>query len=232
MLKVIKENEGIGIGLTISKKQVKYCRKRGLQVLLQDWKETDTKKLGKFDAVISIGAFEHFCSIDEYLEGIQENIYKEFFHFCNNSLKDGGKLYLQTMTWGDKVPKYPEEVNIHAPKRSDERIIGNISCLFPNSWLPTSKNQILKCSENFFDLIEINNGRQDYIRTFTEIDKVWHSPKSRKNWLKLKIIGKYIIDSDFRKNLKHKLEAIEYQHFREAFIRHLIDHYRMFFKKK
>ena len=41
MLKIIKDRGGCGKGLTVSKKQADYCRRKGLDVLLQDWKEVN-----------------------------------------------------------------------------------------------------------------------------------------------------------------------------------------------
>ncbi len=231
MLNYIRERDGFGIGLTVSRKQFEYCKDRALNVLLRDWKETSPRILGirSFDGIISIGALEHFCSINEYLEGKQETIYGDFFKFCYNNVKDNGRLYLQTMIWGDKIPRYPEDVDVKAPKGSDERVTGTISKLFPESWLPLSLEQIINSAKPYFNLISYNNGRQDYILTLTGIHKEWYN---NGGLITLKEIGRILIDKDFRKNIKYKLESIKYQHFREAFIRRLIDHYRMFFQKK
>ena len=46
----------------------------------------------------SLGAFEHFCSQEEYWEGRQEEIYRELFARMATVLPDGGRFYLQTMS--------------------------------------------------------------------------------------------------------------------------------------
>ena len=53
-----------------------------------------------FDAVASLGAFEHFCSPDDYLAGRQEEIYRDLFARVSSVLPPGGRFYLQTMVFG------------------------------------------------------------------------------------------------------------------------------------
>src|SRR3989344_5307974 len=93
ILKAIKLKGGNGLGLTLSRGQAAYCQKIGLDVRVLDWKNINKRTIGKFDAVISIGAFEHFCSVEEYLFGRQEEIYTQFFDLCASLIPVGGILY-------------------------------------------------------------------------------------------------------------------------------------------
>ena len=43
---------------------------------LYDARLLDRESFGEFDAVASLGAFEHFCSVEEYRDGRQEEIYR------------------------------------------------------------------------------------------------------------------------------------------------------------
>src|ERR1700748_1481726 len=52
----------VGVGVTLSSAQVAACRRHGLEVYLHDAREVDRARFGAFDAVASLGAFEHFCS--------------------------------------------------------------------------------------------------------------------------------------------------------------------------
>jgi cyclopropane-fatty-acyl-phospholipid synthase len=63
---------------TLSPKQVDVCRQNGLNAILCDWKELQPGELGKFDVVVSIGSFEHFCSVEEYFEGKRDEIGASF----------------------------------------------------------------------------------------------------------------------------------------------------------
>lgn len=76
MLKYIKDNGGHPVGITLSKAQAEHTKRHGFEVYLKDWRDLNAKDLGKFGAVISIGAFEHFCNVEQYLAGEQDKIYK------------------------------------------------------------------------------------------------------------------------------------------------------------
>ncbi|MDZ7694615.1 MAG: class I SAM-dependent methyltransferase [Balneolaceae bacterium] len=51
------------IGLTLSDAQAEACRKNGLEVYIKNCLEVTPDDYGTFDAVASLGAFEHFCSV-------------------------------------------------------------------------------------------------------------------------------------------------------------------------
>src|SRR6202035_2672685 len=60
-----------GLGVFWSSAQVAACRRHGLDVHLHDAREVTSDSFGPFDAVASVGGFEHFCSPDEYMAGRQ-----------------------------------------------------------------------------------------------------------------------------------------------------------------
>ena len=45
------------------------ANKNGLETHLKDWKDLTREGYGGFDSVISLGAFELFCSIEAYVNG-------------------------------------------------------------------------------------------------------------------------------------------------------------------
>src|SRR5690349_14361646 len=79
LLGYIRERGGIGVGVTLSSAQLAACRRHGLEVHLLDAREVTRERLGPFDAVASLGAFEHFCSPEDYQAGRQEEIYRDLF---------------------------------------------------------------------------------------------------------------------------------------------------------
>jgi len=238
MLKAIRDNGGEGVGLTLSPKQAETCKRYGLTVYLLDWKAIDPHSFGQFDAVVSLGAFEHFCSIEEYVRGEQERIYDDFFRLCSDLLPSGGMLYLQTMTWGAYLPwgdqKHltAEEVerysSLSAPKKSDERILGYVKAFFPGSWLPANKEQIVQVTAPYFDFLKSSDGRLDYVQTLTEWEKAWCAPQPGKMRARLKFWPSYIFGG---KAYRAKMKCIRENALREVFIRNLFGHQRMFFKK-
>jgi cyclopropane-fatty-acyl-phospholipid synthase len=103
-LKYIKEKKGaMGIGLTLSDGQYNACKKNGFDVYIKDCRTVKPADFGTFDAAVSIGAFEHFCSLEEYKAGLQEKVYNDFFKTVADLLPSGGRVFLQTMTFGKNM---------------------------------------------------------------------------------------------------------------------------------
>src|ERR671915_271247 len=79
LLDFVRSRGGAGVGLTLSSAQAAACRRHGLDVRLQDARRVSREGLGGFDAVASLGAFEHFCSPEEHRDGHQDEIYRDVF---------------------------------------------------------------------------------------------------------------------------------------------------------
>jgi cyclopropane-fatty-acyl-phospholipid synthase len=231
ILNATRSRGGTATGLTLSRAQNAYNKSKGLHSILQDFKEVNPKSLGKFDAVVSLGAFEHFCSVNEFKEGKQEKIYKDFFKFCSDVLPKGARLYLQTMIWGKKMPN-PDDANLKS-KKAENRILARTLKFYPGSWLPKSQEQIIKCAKPYFKLTSSYNGRLDYIETlkrWADFSQIWNSPKKTLIAIKgyLKLIPKFLLNKDFRIQLQfiHKNDQAV------IFKREIFTHQRMFFEKK
>src|SRR6202012_4440906 len=78
---------GTAVGGTLSSAQRAACRRNGLEVYLEDAREIDEERFGTFDAVASLGAFEHFCSPDDFQAGRQEEIYRVLVPRVSNVLR-------------------------------------------------------------------------------------------------------------------------------------------------
>jgi len=168
ILNQIKKRGGKDIGFTLSPAQARSNRSRGLNCYVGDYKKLGPKKVGKCDCIISVGAFEHFCSIKEMKDGKQDQIYNEFFKLCHDLLPKGGRMFLQTMMWGKEVPEFPKDLNVNAKRMSDSWVLGHVSKFYPGSWLPNNIEHIEKCAKPYFKLVSENNGRLDYIQTLHE----------------------------------------------------------------
>src|SRR5690348_11706130 len=79
LLDFVSRRGGLGVGVSLSSAQVGACRRHGLDVHLFDARRLSRGCFGGFDSVASLGAFEHFCSPEQYREGRQEDIYRDFF---------------------------------------------------------------------------------------------------------------------------------------------------------
>src|ERR1700735_1010249 len=97
LLNYIRGRGATGVGVTLSEAQLTSCRSHGLDVHLRDARQVTRDTFGPFDAVASLGAFEHFCSPEDYEQGRQEEIYSKLFANAAGLLPDKGRFYLQTM---------------------------------------------------------------------------------------------------------------------------------------
>ena len=79
LLDYVRRRGGTGVGVTLSSAQAAACRRHGLDVHVADAREVTRETFGSFDAVASLGAFEHFCSPEEYRAGRQDEVYRELF---------------------------------------------------------------------------------------------------------------------------------------------------------
>src|SRR3954462_13317335 len=133
LLDFVRSRGGTGVGVTLSSAQMSACRRHGLDVHLRDARQIPPEAFGRFDAVASLGAFEHFCSPEEQGAGRQEEIYSELFSRIAGLLPQGGRLYLQTMAFGrNMIPL--DQVSINAPRDSDAWYVPLMSSQFPGSF--------------------------------------------------------------------------------------------------
>ncbi len=225
VLNAVSQQGGTALGLTLSKSQLEACRKNGFEALLKDWKDVQDGELGTFDGVVSVGSFEHFCSMTEYREGKQEEIYDRFFQFCHRHLGEQGRLYLQTMMWGRNAPPY-EEISLDAEKDSAGYIVAVLAKFYPGSWLPFGEEQIVRCAKPYFRVISLNNGRLDYLETMRQWSRVWEF-SFPKLWVATKMVSNFFRDRDFRYKLEEVWNGYQYK----CFDREIIDHQRIVFEK-
>jgi cyclopropane-fatty-acyl-phospholipid synthase len=232
MLQSVKARGGTAVGLTLSRDQVAYCRARGWDARLLDYKAADPRTLGKFDGICCIGAFEHFCSPEEYAAGNQNEIYRQFFSFCAALLSEGGRLYLQCGIFGRRVLD-PTALTPDAPQGSDEAICFRLSKIYPGAWLAADKQQILSCASEYFTLLYSVNGRADYIETLNRWGLATKNLFRRRNvWRTIakvvSLIPRYLTESDFR----IQVSSVYHNDQQVCFQREIMDHERMFFETK
>jgi cyclopropane-fatty-acyl-phospholipid synthase len=214
-----------GLGVTLSSAQAQACRRHGLDVRLHDAREVTGKTFGPFDAVASLGAFEHFCSPEDYQAGRQDDVYRGLFERVATVLAPGGRLYLQTMVFGrNMIPV--SEVDRQAPRDSDAWYLAMMAAAFPGSWLPFGQEQVVRNASPSFRLVSSVSGRLDYIETIKQWDKRTEAWTPRMTLLKLRLLPKWLTSPDFRfaftSGASSNLVCFE---------RELMDHYRLVFER-
>jgi cyclopropane-fatty-acyl-phospholipid synthase len=218
-----------GVGVTLSSAQLAACRRHNLDVHLLDARQITRESFGPFDAVASLGAFEHFCSPEEFRSGRQEEVYRSIFARIASVLPPGGRLYLQTMVFGARM--IPVQSAIEAldtlPERdSDAWYLALMARQFPGSWLPSGLEQVVASAEPSFGLLSSVSGRLDYVQTIEQWNARIGAPSLRKALLKLQLVPRWLTSADFRLAFTSGVSANKV-----CFERELLDHYRLVFEK-
>jgi cyclopropane-fatty-acyl-phospholipid synthase len=225
MLNFIRSKGATGVGLTLSSAQAAACRRNGLEARLQDIRTLSRDTFGPFDAAVSLGAFEHFCSPEEFRAGKQDEVYTAIFGRVAEVIPRGGRFFLQTMVFGrNKLPA--DQVDVNAPRDSDAWYLGLMSKQFPGSWLPYGKDQVTRTAAPYFRLVSAENGRLDYIETIRQWRKRFAAPSLKKSLLKLSLLPRYLASEDFRLAFTSGVSANSV-----CFERELLDHWRLVFEK-
>ena len=225
LLAFVRDRGGEGVGVTLSSAQAEACRRHGLEAHLTDAREVTSETFGPFDAVASLGAFEHFCSPEEYEEGRQERIYGDLFANVAEMLPERGRFYLQTMVFGrNMIPV--EDASLDAPRDSDEWYVALMGAQFPGSLLPFGKEQIVRAADPHFRLVSAVSGRLDYIETIRQWRRRFGERTPRKLLLKARLVPRWLTSRDFRLAFASGVSANTV-----CFERELLDHYRLVFEK-
>jgi len=232
LLDYVRRQGGVGLGLTLSSAQLASCRRNGLDVRIEDARLIDRASVGEFDAVASLGAFEHFCSLEDFRAGRQEQIYRDFFVRVADVLPEGGRLYLQTMVFGRTMPS-PDRLDLDAltapslpPRGSDAWLLALLGRQFPGSWLPFGGEQVVRSAAPSLRLVTSSNGRLDYIETITQWNARIGAPSLRKTALKAMLVPRWLTDRDFRLAFTSGVSVNKV-----CFERELLDHWRFVFEK-
>jgi cyclopropane-fatty-acyl-phospholipid synthase len=225
LLNFIRSRGAEGVGVTLSSAQAEACGRNGLDVHLRDARQVTRDTFGPFDAVASLGAFEHFCSPEDFRAGKQDQVYEELFANVATTLPDNGRFYLQTMVFGRNMIPI-EEVSIDAPRDSDAWYVALMQHQFPGSFLPFGEEQIVKAAAPHFRLVESSSGRLDYIETIKQWRQRYGEPSLKKTLLKARLVPKYLTSRDFRLAFTSGVSSNSV-----CFERELLDHFRLVFEK-
>ncbi len=148
------------VGLTLSEAQRGWVNAMALpnvEVRLESWQ--DHQPTAPYDAIISIGAFEHFARLDESEAQKVEN-YRAFFRKARELLARGGYLSLQTFAYGS------------ARKREQARQSDSTQFLAEQIFRETDPPRlanIAEAIEGTFEIVAMHNDRMGYAQTC----KVW-----------------------------------------------------------
>ncbi|MFN3404369.1 MAG: SAM-dependent methyltransferase [Cytophagaceae bacterium] len=224
---IVKERGATSIGLTLSEGQAAACRKNGLNVIVKDCRCVKPEDFGQFDAITCIGGLEHFCSVEDFLAGKQEEVYRNFFKTLYDLLPVGGRFYMQTMVFSKNMLDL-KDFDINNPdKQSAPYVLALMMKEFPGSWLPYGPEMVERNAAPMFKLISKSSGRLDYIETIGQWRKRFRKFNFKKYLLYASLIPKYLTDAEFR----HLVAIFKVSPNRVCFEKDIMDHYRLVFEK-
>lgn len=156
-LKYLVEERGVrhAVGLTLSEQQADWVASfnhPSIEARLEDW--ADHRPAEPYDAILSVGAFEHFAR-HEWDGEEKVAAYRAFFTRCYDLLKADGWLSLQTIAYGNVDRS-------RARASAETRFV--VEEIFPESELPALE-EIVAASDGLFELVRLRNDREDYART-------------------------------------------------------------------
>lgn len=139
------------VGLTLSQAQVDCLRALDLhrtEVRLENWASHEPP--APYDAIISVGALEHFAKSTETLDE-KIGVYRDYFQRCHRWLAPGGRMSLQTIAFGTM-------------KREEASSFMNDE-IFPESDLPCLTD-LVTAMDGIFEIVQYRNDRLHYARTY------------------------------------------------------------------
>lgn len=140
-------------GLTLSPLQQQYITSLNLpNVTAKVESYEHHKPTQPYDAIVSVGAFEHFVK-PGMTERERRKVYSDLFQLCASWMTRDGRFSLQTMTWGDAG--------------DDERDMNRIHEIFPESDLPEIAD-VVAAAHPHLELVSMENRPQDYEYTLAE----------------------------------------------------------------
>jgi cyclopropane-fatty-acyl-phospholipid synthase len=190
-------------GLTLSGDQFSAIPSSDqMAVLLEDWRDHHPPE--PYDAIVSIGAFEHFARND--LSRAQRRaVYGSFFDRCALWLCDGGRLSLQSIAYEDFDPLTGPVSSFFSEE------------IFPESALP-QLSDIVQAAEGRFRLLALRNDPEHYEHTL----RLWQKRLEANNAEATELVGR----ETYRRYLRYLRVA------RAMFDRRLCTLYRMVFERR
>ncbi len=226
-LKYLRDEVGAeGIGVNLSDGQVAACRENGLTAYIKDARFIKPEDYGTFDAITAFGSFEHVASVKDYLNGVQDDVYDDYFKHVSNLLVKGGKFYMQSMVFEKNMIPF-DQIDINAPKDSDSYIFALLLKHNPDSWIAYGHEHIIRTASPYFKNTFYSDGRLDYIKTNREWTKLFYKFNFKKYLWFASLVPKLFTDKEFR----HQLALLRVRPNRVCFEREIMGHARLVFEK-
>lgn len=152
---VTEYDVGHAVGLTLSPSQAEQARRRPdprIEIRVENWAAHRPGEA--YDAIVSIGAFEHFAHYGMTAEDRLE-AYRAFFRRCREWLPPGGRLGVQTNVKGN---------NLRVDRATVRDLLFIVDTIFPESVIP-ALDEVIAGATGLFDVVSVRNDPDHYART-------------------------------------------------------------------
>lgn len=168
------------VGLTLSGNQQDYISKRyqdevsgnRIETLVESW--SDHEPTSQYDAIISVGAIEHFARFElerpEKVDG-----YRSFFECCHKWLMPGGKLSIQSIVWG------------RLDRGQSSEFITKV--IYPET-NPPELDELIEGAKGRFEILEMHSDRESYAKTLTQ----WYRSLKDNKDTAIDLVGRQKVD--------------------------------------
>ncbi|MET9550057.1 cyclopropane-fatty-acyl-phospholipid synthase family protein [Streptomyces sp. NPDC006627] len=157
LLRRLTEAHGVrrATGLTLSEAQLTWAQRHHdmerIEYRLESWTEHEPE--APYDAIISIGAIEHFAS-PALGRARRVQAYRDFFSRCHAWLRPGARLSAQAIVQHHDFPTTRQG-------RRDALLLHRV---FPDSRLP-ALSELIEASAPYFHVVTVRNDPHHYART-------------------------------------------------------------------
>ncbi|UCD81012.1 MAG: class I SAM-dependent methyltransferase [Desulfobacterales bacterium] len=186
LLERIRQRGAIGIGNTISPEQLKYCREKNLDVFLIDYRAIPGEWERTFDGVIANGSIEHFVQPTDAAAGKQDDIYRHLFAKVHRQIDPNSNMRRFATTTVHFVRKPSNPLDVFKNPLTFRWGSDNFHwAVLERGWggYYPEIGQLRRCADGYFDLIDEDDGTEDYRFTSAE----WLR-RTRRALLSLKVV--------------------------------------------
>jgi cyclopropane-fatty-acyl-phospholipid synthase len=171
LLERIRQWGATGVEITISPEQLRYCRRKNLEVYLYDHRAIPSEWDGTFDGVIANGSIEHFVQPADAAAGRQDDIYKHLFTRIHRLIYPNSTMRRFATTTIHFVRNPIDPLDMLRTPLAFRWASDNFHwAVLERGWggYYPQIGQLRRCADGYFDLIEEDEGTEDYRLTSAE----------------------------------------------------------------
>lgn len=161
----------VGVGITVNPEQVCYCRRKGLDVHLLDYRAIPREWDGTFDGLIANGSMEHFVQPDDVATGRADDVYRHLFATVHRLIDPASSIRRFTTTTIHILRKPSVlPVSLNSPftlRRGSDDFHWAVLEQGWGGYYP-ELGQLFRCAKDYFDLVDEVDGTEDYRLTSEE----------------------------------------------------------------